>query len=113
MSRLGIDIGDTDMLLYTRLFLGEKYVFNVQGKVTVEKQWNDYPTAYVYQTVVKDISVYSKKLPVYETMHDIFIPGTFCFMLGHPYYGAMGEVQSHWISCIYSYISYRDRCEFN
>lgn len=95
MSRLGIDIGDTDVLLYTRSFLGNKYVFNVQGKVTIEKQWNEYPTAYAYQTVVKDISVYSKKLPVYETMHDIFIPGAFCFMLGHPYYGAMGEVMQN------------------
>ncbi|KYN27760.1 5'-3' exoribonuclease 1 [Trachymyrmex cornetzi] len=92
MSRLGIDIGDTNVLLYARAFLGNKYVFGVQGKVTIEKQWNDYAAAYACQTVVKDISVYSKKLPVYDTMHDIFLPGTFCFMLGHPYYGAMGEV---------------------
>lgn len=94
MSRLGVDIGDVDVLLYTRSFLGNKYIFGAQGKVTVEKHWNDYFAFYAYQTVVRDISVYSKKLPVYETMHDIFIPGTFCFMLGHPYYGAMGEVQS-------------------
>jgi len=102
MSRLGIDIGDTDVLLYARSFLGNQYVFDAQGKVTIEKQWNDYPVAYAYQTIVKDIFIYSKKLPVFETMHDIFIPGTFCFMLGHPYYGAMGEVQSHWI---FSYIT--------
>lgn len=93
MSRLGIEIGDTDVLLFTRLFLGNKYVFGVQGKVTIEKQWNNCSSVYAYQTVVRDISTYSKKLPVYETMHDIFIPETFCFMLGHPYYGAMGEVQ--------------------
>ncbi|XP_071639281.1 5'-3' exoribonuclease 1 [Temnothorax longispinosus] len=92
MSRLGIDIGNTDVLLFTRSFLGSKYIFGGQGKVTIEKQWNDYFAVYAYQTVVRDISVYSKKLTVYETMHDIFIPGTFCFMLGHPYYGAMGEV---------------------
>ncbi|XP_011256685.1 5'-3' exoribonuclease 1 isoform X2 [Camponotus floridanus] len=95
MSRLGIDVGETNVLLYARTYLGNKYVFGVQGKVTIEKQWSDYPTAYAYQTVVKDISVYSKKLPVYKTMHDIFIPGTFCFMLGHPYYGAMGEVMQY------------------
>lgn len=99
MSRLGIDVGDTNVLLYARTYLGNRYVFGVQGKVTIEKQWNDYPMAYAYQTIVKDISVYSKKLPVYKTMHDIFIPGTFCFMLGHPYYGAMGEVH-----CIGLYI---------
>ncbi|XP_011642826.1 5'-3' exoribonuclease 1 [Pogonomyrmex barbatus] len=92
MSRLGIDIGETDVLLYVRLFLGNKYIFGSQGKVTIEKQWNDYPAVYAYQTIVKDLFVYREKLPVYETMHDIFIPGSFCFMLGHPYYGAMGEV---------------------
>ncbi|XP_050453966.1 5'-3' exoribonuclease 1 isoform X1 [Cataglyphis hispanica] len=95
MSRLGIDIGDTNVLLYARTYLGNKYIFGVQGKVTIEKQWSDFPTVYAYQTVVKDISVYSKKLPVYKTMHDIFVPGTFCFMLGHPYYGAMGEVMQY------------------
>ncbi|KYM94136.1 PREDICTED: 5'-3' exoribonuclease 1 [Cyphomyrmex costatus] len=99
MSRLGIDIGDTKVLLYARSFLGNKHVFGVYGKVTVEKQWNDYVAAHAYQTVVKDISVYSKTLPVYETMHDIFIPGTFCFMLGHPYYGAMGEVVQNKEDC--------------
>ncbi|XP_070510791.1 5'-3' exoribonuclease 1 isoform X2 [Cardiocondyla obscurior] len=95
MSRHGINIGDTNVLLYTRLYLGHNYIFGSQGKVTVEKQWNESSTVYAYQTVVKDISVYSKTLPVYETMHDIFIPGTFCFMLGHPYYGAMGEVMQN------------------
>ncbi|XP_036149459.1 5'-3' exoribonuclease 1 isoform X2 [Monomorium pharaonis] len=95
MSRLGIDIGDTEILLYTRSFLGNKYVFDAQGKVSVEKQWNVYSAVYAYQTVVRDISVYSKELPVFETMHDIFIPTTFCFMLGHPYYGAMGEVMQN------------------
>jgi len=110
MSRLGIDIGDTDVLLYARSFLGNQYVFDAQGKVTIKKQWNDYPVAYAYQTIVKDIFIYSKKLPVFETMHDIFIPGTFCFMLGHPYYGAMGEVQLHWI---FSYITLIIRINYN
>lgn len=95
MSRLGIDVGDTNVLLYVRTYLGIKYIFGVQGKVTSEKQWNDFPIVYAYQTVVEDISVYSRKLPVYKTMHDIFVPGSFCFMLGHPYYGTMGEVMQH------------------
>ncbi|XP_032684890.1 5'-3' exoribonuclease 1 isoform X3 [Odontomachus brunneus] len=92
MSRFGISIGHTDVLVYVRLFLGSKYVFGTQGEVTLEKQWAKLPVPYVYQTVVKDISTYYKSLPVYKTMHDIFVPGTICFMLGYPYYGAMGKV---------------------
>lgn len=93
MSRLGIDIGDTKVLLFIRASLGSKYVFGPQGKVTIEKQWSEYTMPHAYQTIVKNISVYSKKLTNYKTMHDIFLPGTFCFMLGYPYYGAMGEVR--------------------
>jgi len=95
MSRLGIDIGDTNVLLFTRSFLGTKYIFDPQGKVTIEKQWNPFITVHAYQTIVKDISVFSKKLTVYKTMHDIFLPGSYCFMLGYPYYGAMGEVYNY------------------
>lgn len=93
MSRLGINVGNTNVLLYARLFLGSKYIFGAQGKLTLEKQWNELPTAYAYQTIVRDISTYYKLTQIYKSMHDIFVPETICFMLGHPYYGAMGEVQ--------------------
>lgn len=92
MSRLGVDIGDTDVLVYVRSFLGTKYIFSVQGNLTLEKQWSESPVAYAYQTIVKDVFIHYKNPPVYKTMHDIFVPGTICFMLGHPHYGAMGEV---------------------
>ncbi|XP_012226430.1 5'-3' exoribonuclease 1 [Linepithema humile] len=95
MSRLGIDLGETSVLLFTRSFLGNRYIFGPQGKVTIEKQWNVFTTIHAYQAIVKDISVYTKKITEYETMHDIFLPGIFCFMLGHPYYGAMGEIISN------------------
>lgn len=93
MSRLGIAIGDTEVLVYARLFNGYKYCFGSQGKVSVEKQWQDIPMFYAYQTIVRNLSVYSKQAQIYKSIHDIFEPGTICFMLGHPYYGAMGEVQ--------------------
>lgn len=92
MSRLGIDIGNTNVLLYARLFLGRKYIFDAQGNLTLEKQWYEFPTAYAYHTVVRDISSYCKVSPIYNSIHDIFVPETVCFMLGHPYYGTMGEV---------------------
>ncbi|EZA57402.1 hypothetical protein DMN91_008681 [Ooceraea biroi] len=92
MTRLGIAIGDTEVLVYARLFTGYKYVFGPQGKVAIEKQWQDLLTFHAYQTVVRDLSVSNKKIPIYKTMHDIFVPGIICFMLGHPCYGAMGEV---------------------
>lgn len=93
MSRLGISIGHTDVLIYARPFLGSKYIFSTKGKLTLEKQWAKSPVPYAYQTVVRNIPIYYKNPPIYKSMHDIFVPGTICFMLGYPYYGAMGEVQ--------------------
>ncbi|XP_014469638.1 PREDICTED: 5'-3' exoribonuclease 1 isoform X2 [Dinoponera quadriceps] len=92
LSRLGISIGHTDVLIYARPFLGNKYIFGAQGKLTLEKQWAKSPVPYVYQTVVMDIPIYYKSPPVYKSMHEIFVPGNICFMLGYPYYGAMGQV---------------------
>ncbi|XP_020295073.1 5'-3' exoribonuclease 1 isoform X2 [Pseudomyrmex gracilis] len=95
MLRRGIDIGDTSVLLHARLYLGNRYVFDDHGKVMMEKQWSEFIVPYAYQTIVTDISTFRTKPPVYESVHNIFIPGTFCFMLGHPYYGAMGEVMQN------------------
>lgn len=50
------------------------------------------PTFYAYQTIITDISTYYVKPLMYKTIDEIFVPGSICFMLGHPHYGAMGEV---------------------
>lgn len=89
---LGVDIGETKFLVHVRLLLGKKYIFPSRGKVHVEKHWNETPTCYAYQTIVKDIATHSNNGQLYTTVKDIFEPGTICFMLGHPYYGAMGNV---------------------
>ncbi|XP_011151267.1 5'-3' exoribonuclease 1 isoform X2 [Harpegnathos saltator] len=95
MSRLGISIGHTDILLYARPLLSTKYVFNTNGELTLEKQWAKLAVPYAYQTVVRNIPVYYKSEPLYKSMYDIFVPGSICFMLGYPHYSAIGEVLPH------------------
>ncbi|OAD52342.1 5'-3' exoribonuclease 1 [Eufriesea mexicana] len=90
-SYLGVDIGETKFLVYVRLLTGEKYTIGSNGKVHIEKHWDDVPSCYAYQTVVEDITICSNNVARYETVNDIFELGTTCFMLGHPYYGAMGK----------------------
>lgn len=92
MSRLGICVGDIDILLYTLPSLGSKYVFNAEGKLTFEKQWSDIFTTHPYQSTVQNLSVYCQDLPLYRTIYEVFTPGSICFMMGHPHYGALGEV---------------------
>ncbi|CAK9827029.1 5'-3' exoribonuclease 1 [Anthophora retusa] len=92
-ERYGVDIGETQFLVHVRLLVGSKYVFGSHGNLHVEKIWSDTQSCYAYQTIVKDINVCPVKLPLYKSISDVFVPGSICFMLGHPYYGAMGRVQ--------------------
>ncbi|KOC61668.1 5'-3' exoribonuclease 1 [Habropoda laboriosa] len=92
-ERYGVEIGETKFLVHVRLLVGSKYVFGSHGKFHIEKLWSDTQTCYPYQTTVEGITVYSVSLPLYKSASDIFVPGSVCFMLGHPYYGAMGRVR--------------------
>ncbi|XP_078043775.1 5'-3' exoribonuclease pacman isoform X2 [Augochlora pura] len=92
-GRLGIEVGEIKILVHVRLMIGSKYIFNRHGKLHFEKQWSNMLTAYAYQTVVKDLSVHNCNITLlYTTIENIFMPGTICFLLGHPHYGAMGTV---------------------
>ncbi|XP_003702478.2 5'-3' exoribonuclease pacman [Megachile rotundata] len=93
IGRLGIEIGKINVLVYVRPFIGSKYVFSNHTKLYLEKQWSEMQTVHAYQTIVKDISVHCPDVVLYKTVDDIFVPGSICFMLAHPYYGAMGKVR--------------------
>ncbi|XP_051172121.1 5'-3' exoribonuclease 1 isoform X3 [Leptopilina boulardi] len=90
--RLGIDVGNIDILVHVRLIVGRKYIFGSQGKLTLEKEWSDFESPYAYQVTLKDINVHNKSFVQYTSVSDVFKPKSVCFMLGHPHYGAMGEV---------------------
>ncbi|PNF32574.1 5'-3' exoribonuclease 1 [Cryptotermes secundus] len=91
-NRMGVDIGKTDILVHATAMIGRKYIFGQTGKITMEKQWCDVLTAYALQTTVKDIAVHDKTFVQYRTLQEVFPLKSVCFMLGHPHYGAMGEV---------------------
>lgn len=67
-------------------------MFDRHGKLYFEKQWLESQMAYAYQTTVQNISVHCFNEPAYTAIDEVFVPGASCFMLGHPYYGAMGKV---------------------
>ncbi|XP_016845549.1 5'-3' exoribonuclease 1 isoform X1 [Nasonia vitripennis] len=91
-TRLGIDVGNIEILIHAAPIMGRQYVYSAQGKMTLEKQWSDVPQAYAYQVVLKDISIHNHDFIQFTSITDVFKPKSVCFMLGHPHYGAMGEV---------------------
>nr|XP_055058479.1 5'-3' exoribonuclease 1 isoform X1 [Misgurnus anguillicaudatus] len=91
--RKGIVISDTDVVLYAQLLTGRKYVIGQNGTVHLEKQFAKQILPFPYQTIVKDIKAFDSSLARFKTLEELFTPGTSVFMVGNPYYGAMGDVQ--------------------
>lgn len=93
LKRKGIVVNETTVLLYGQLLTGRKYVPKANGVVELEKQWAKQVLPFAYQTVVKDIKAFYSSLTCFKSLDELFPPTTTVFMVGNPYYGAMGEVQ--------------------
>ncbi|KAH0550752.1 5'-3' exoribonuclease 1 isoform X1 [Cotesia glomerata] len=91
-SRFGIDIGQTSMLIHACPISGRRYILSNQGRLSLEKEWSSHPFCYAYQTIVRDIEVEQEGFITHKNISDIYVPKSICFMLGHPHYGAMGDV---------------------
>uniref|UniRef100_A0A672LHX9 5'-3' exoribonuclease 1 n=1 Tax=Sinocyclocheilus grahami TaxID=75366 RepID=A0A672LHX9_SINGR len=92
-KRKGIVINETDVVVYAQLLTGRKYVIVQSGKVHLEKQFAKQVLPFPYQTIVKDIKAFDSSLARFKTLEELFPPGTVVFMVGNPYYSAMGDVQ--------------------
>uniref|UniRef100_A0AAX7SZG7 5'-3' exoribonuclease 1 n=1 Tax=Astatotilapia calliptera TaxID=8154 RepID=A0AAX7SZG7_ASTCA len=93
LKRKGIVINETEVVLYGQLLTGRKYVPKANGVVELEKQWAKQVLPFAYQAVVKDIKAFCSSLACFKSLDELFPPTTTVFMVGNPYYGAMGEVQ--------------------
>ncbi|KAL0965964.1 hypothetical protein UPYG_G00288750 [Umbra pygmaea] len=92
-KRKGIIINETTVVLYAQLLTGKKYVPAPNGQVHLEKQWAKQVLPFAYQTIVKELKAFDSSSSHFKTLGDLFPPTTTVFMVGNPYYGAMGEVQ--------------------
>ncbi|CAK6970920.1 '-3' exoribonuclease 1 isoform X1 [Scomber scombrus] len=93
MKRKGIIVNETVVVLYGQTLTGRKYVPKANGVVELEKQWSKQVLPFAYQTVVKDIEAFYSSLTCFKSLDELFPPSTTVFMVGNPYYGAIGEVQ--------------------
>ncbi|XP_060762542.1 5'-3' exoribonuclease 1 [Neoarius graeffei] len=92
-KRKGVVINETSVLLYAQLLTGRKYVVSPSSQVHLEKQWAKQILPFAYQAIVKDIKAFDSSLSRFKTLEELFPVSTTVFMVGNPYYGAMGEVQ--------------------
>lgn len=91
-QRLGIEVGEVEILVHVKLMTGRKYLFSPNGRINLEKQWSSMPASYPLQTILTDINVYEKEYVMYRDVNCVFPKGSLCYMLGQPCYGMSGEV---------------------
>ncbi|XP_076050628.1 5'-3' exoribonuclease 1-like isoform X2 [Oratosquilla oratoria] len=92
LNRWGVQTGDTKMLICAKVLKGRRYIPGHEGRMVLEKEWSSLVQPYAMQMVVRDLAVHDPGLKKYITVAEFFPPRTKVFMLGHPYYGCMGEV---------------------
>lgn len=93
LKRKGIVTNEIDVVVYGQLLSGRKFVPKANGIVELEKQWSKQVLPFAYQAVVKEIRAFYSCLTNFTSLDELFPPSTTVFMVGNPYYGAMGEVQ--------------------
>ncbi|KAM9322764.1 5'-3' exoribonuclease 1 isoform 2-T2 [Pholidichthys leucotaenia] len=93
LKRKGIVINKTTVVVYGQLLTGRKYVPKASGVIELEKQWAKQVLPFACQTIVKDIKAFCSSLTRFKSLDEFFPPTTTVFMVGNPYYSAMGEVQ--------------------
>ncbi|XP_053379748.1 5'-3' exoribonuclease 1-like isoform X2 [Mercenaria mercenaria] len=91
-DRLGIVIGETQILLRALPMTGRKYIFSSQGRVTMDKQFGKLPVSFAKQATVKDIAVHDPEFCQFKTLKEYLPEGNPVFMLGWPHYACQGEV---------------------
>ncbi|XP_014211300.1 5'-3' exoribonuclease 1-like isoform X2 [Copidosoma floridanum] len=91
-TRLGVEVGDIEIIVHACTLTGCQYVYGQQGKMTLEKQWNENSIGFAYQVIVDEISVHDSEFILHKCITDVFKVKDICFMLGHPHYGSCGEV---------------------
>lgn len=94
---MGIEIGDTTILVYVQTLMGRKLIIDSNGELILEKQFTPNTSCYPLQSIVYNISAYDNYQTSYKDITDIFPKNSICLTLTNPYYGSKGIVSNIWI----------------
>lgn len=96
-KRMGINVGETKVLVYVQTLMGKKYSINSDGKLNLEKQFTTNVSYYPLQAVVYNIKSFDNNQNLEKEIEHIFPQNCICFTLTNPYYGSRGVVSSLFI----------------
>ncbi|WAR13812.1 XRN1-like protein, partial [Mya arenaria] len=92
-DRLGVEVGQTHILLRALPITGRKYIIDSNERITMEKQFGANPVTFALQATVKEITlVHEPGFGKVTTLSEYMPVKAQVFMLGWPHYGCQGEV---------------------
>lgn len=91
---MGINVGETKVLVYVQTLMGKKYSINIDGKLNLQKQFTTNISCYPLQAVVYNIQSFDDTQNIEKEIEHIFPQNSVCFTLTNPYYGSRGVVSS-------------------
>lgn len=93
LTRMGIDIGCTRVLVCAQPLREQKYQFGERGRMSLTKLWSDLHVHYALQTVVRNVRMHTAVAAEHTHVRDVYPLGSVVFMASHNlYYGARGTV---------------------
>jgi len=92
LTRRGIDIGKTKILVYAQNMLGYHYTSHKPGDLTFRKQWSSDTKAYPAQAVIKDILVKEDDFQNSLSFSSVFPKNSTVYSLSLSNYGSPGKV---------------------
>ncbi|CAG9814067.1 unnamed protein product [Phaedon cochleariae] len=91
-KRMGIEFGETKVLVHVQVMIGRKYLFSPNGRLTLEKQFTQNTSNYPLQTIVFNIAAYDSHTSVFRDIEQVFPKNSVCFTLSNLHYGSQGVV---------------------
>ncbi|XP_031621171.1 5'-3' exoribonuclease 1 [Contarinia nasturtii] len=92
LTRLGVDLGETDQLLHVYPLLNREYLNTGDGKLTLSKNWSKIPLAIAPISVVQNVVVFAKDLENFKRVEDVFTKNSTVFLMNKGYYGCQSTI---------------------
>ncbi|XP_012550791.2 5'-3' exoribonuclease 1 [Bombyx mori] len=94
MNRLGIELGDVNIIVHAVNLKGYKYIVQDNCQMVYEPEWCEVPCGYAYQAVVRDVSAHVvQEVNRFSTLQEAYPPGDTVFLLTPgQYYGCLATV---------------------
>lgn len=91
-TRKGIEVGQSDVIVETKLLLGKRHICKADGSVRTEKEYSRTPSFYPSKIVVKNLAVQASSQKEFTNIETLYPVGSTCFMMASSYYGCAAEV---------------------